>query len=59
MYIRFLPDLVSKINAYGAWGHQQCLDPNYLFRTGGFCYQTKSNLISVNSLAINTPIKKT
>lgn len=57
-YVRFLCDLISKISAYSAWGHQQSLDPNEIFKSGGFCYQSKSNLVSVNSLILNTPIEK-
>ena len=59
MYIRFLPDLISKIESYSAWGHQQMLDPNKLFTAGKSCFQTKTNLISFNSLLRATPIQKT
>ena len=59
MYIRFLPDLISIIESYSAWGHQQMLDPNKLFTAGKSCFQTKTNLISYNSLLRATPIQKT
>lgn len=57
MFIRFLPDLLSKIQAYSAWGHQQMLDPNKLFSTSMSVYQTKTNLININSLIKNIPIE--
>lgn len=57
MYIYFLPDLVSKIESYSAWGHHQTLDPNKLYKTSGFVSQTKSNLINFNSIMQDTPIE--
>ena len=58
MYIRFLPDLISQIHGYGNWGHQQMLNPNKLWETGKSCYQTKTNLINLNSMLINQPIEE-
>ena len=57
MYLRFLPDLISIIHGYGSWGHQQMLNPNKLWETGMSCFQTKTNLISLNSALVNIPIE--
>jgi hypothetical protein len=58
MYIYFLPDLVSKLEAYSSWGHQQMLDPNKLFKTSKFASQTSTNLLNINSLLIDEPIRE-
>lgn len=58
MYVRLVTDLDAKIKSYSNWGHQISLSPNELFKPGPFCFQTKSNLLNINSLLLNTPVKK-
>lgn len=57
MYVIFVPDLVGKVDAYAHWGHQQALDPNKLFKISRFYGQTKTNLLNLNSLLLETPIE--
>lgn len=57
-YVRLVTDLDAKIKSYGNWGHQISLSPSELFKPGPFCFQTKSNLLNINSLILNTPVEK-
>jgi len=56
MYVVFIPDMMSKIEAYSSWGHHQMLDPNLLFKTSRFATHTKTNLLNINSLMLSEPI---
>lgn len=56
MYVIFIPDMMSKIEAYSSWGHHQMLDPNKLFKTSRFATHTKTNLLNINSLFLDEPI---
>lgn len=58
MYIIFIPDMMSKIEAYSSWGHHQMLDPNKLFKTSRFATHTKTNLLNINSLFLDVPIEE-
>lgn len=58
MYVVFLPDMMSKIEAYSSWGHHQMLDPNKLFKTSRFATHTKTNLLNINSLLLDVPIEE-
>lgn len=56
MYVIFIPDMMSKIEAYSSWGHHQMLDPNKLFKTSRFATHTKTNLLNINALFLDEPI---
>lgn len=56
MYVIFIPDMMSKIEAYSSWGHHQMLDPNKLFKVSRFGTHTKTNLLNINSLLLSEPI---
>lgn len=56
MYVVFLPDMMSKIEAYSSWGHHQMLDPNKPFKTSRFATHTKTNLLNINSVLLDEPI---
>jgi len=56
MYVIFLPDMASKIEAYSSWGHHQMLDPNKLFKVSRFGTHTKTNLLNINSVLLSEPI---
>uniref|UniRef100_A0AAU8KZI6 DNA-directed RNA polymerase subunit alpha n=1 Tax=Pantoea phage Survivor TaxID=3232176 RepID=A0AAU8KZI6_9CAUD len=56
MYVIFIPDMMSKIEAYSSWGHHQMLDPNKLFKTSRFATHTKTNLLNINSAFLDEPI---
>lgn len=58
MYVIFIPDMMSKIEAYSSWGHHQMLDPNKPFRTSRFATHTKTNLLNINSLFLDVPIEE-
>lgn len=58
MYVIFIPDMLSKVEAYSSWGHHQMLDPNKPFRVSRFGTHTKTNLLNVNSLFIDVPIEE-
>lgn len=58
MYVVFLPDMISKIEAYSSWGHHQMLDPNKLFKTSRFATHTKTNLLNINSMLLDVPIEE-
>lgn len=57
MYVIFIPDMISKIEAYSSWGHHQMLDPNKPFKTSRFATHTKTNLLNLNSMLLNEPIE--
>ena len=56
MYVIFIPDMMSKIEAYSSWGHHQMLDPNKLFKTSRFATHTKTNLLNINALFLDETI---
>jgi len=56
MYVIFLPDMMSKVEAYSSWGHHQMLDPNRPFKLSRFATHTKTNLLNINSLLLSEPI---
>ena len=56
IYLYFLPDLAAKLESYSSWGHHQMLDPNKYARVSRFCSQTKTNLLNINSINLNTEI---
>lgn len=56
MYVIFLPDMMSKIEAYSSWGHHQMLDANKLFKVSRFGTHTKTNLLNINSVLLSEPI---
>lgn len=58
MYLFFIPDMVGKVNAYSNWGHHQMVDPNKPFKTSRFVSTTKTNLLNINSVLLNTPIEE-
>lgn len=58
MYVIFIPDMMSKIEAYSSWGHHQMLDPNKPFKVSRFATHTKTNLLNVNSLFLDEPIEE-
>lgn len=58
MYLFFIPDMVGKVNAYSNWGHHQMVDPNKPFKTSRFVAATRTNLLNINSVLLNTPIEE-
>ncbi|QGY75118.1 hypothetical protein CF8_0054 [Aeromonas phage CF8] len=58
MYAIMLYDIISRIHAYSAWGHQQQLDPNKPFKTSRFATATKTNLLNMNALFLDEPIQE-
>ena len=58
MYLFFIPDMVGKVNAFSNWGHHQTLCPNKPFKTSRFVAMSRTNLLNINSLILNTPIEE-
>lgn len=58
MYLFFIPDMAGKVNAYSNWGHHQMVDPNKPFKTSRFVAATRTNLLNINSVLLNTPIEE-